>query len=172
MRRLRSIAMAGPGLLTKQAARIGARTWAQRSGNTHRELRSADRDVAHLGLEQLDTALAQALRLVHREVGVREQLVDPMRGRHAQRHAHAAACDDRPTLELHGRLERLEQPLRDRHGLARAGRPLQEHAELVAAQARDGVARPQAPPEPPRDVGAATANGLRRLSAGADPRHA
>jgi hypothetical protein len=35
----------------------------------------------------------------------------------------------------------------------RAGRALQQHAELVAAQTRDGVARPQAAPEPPGDVG-------------------
>ena len=50
--------------------------------------------------------------------------------------------------QLERRLQRIEQPLRGPRGVAGLAQLLEEHGELVAAQAGDRVGRPQAVREP------------------------
>ena len=63
----------------------------------------------HLGLEQLDTALAQALGAVHREVGVAYETVGIV-VRSGDGHPDARTHRGLGTAEVERRLEHLEQP--------------------------------------------------------------
>ena len=120
----------------------------------HRPLElAADREavdgaVVHRRLEHLDAALAVRLGRVHGEVGVAEQLVGRGGGPEAGGDADAGPGVHLTALDHDRLVQGVEDPLGHLdHGL-RVGRVLEEHRELVTAEASRGVARAQAAAEP------------------------
>ena len=117
------------------------------------QLEALEHALVHRRLEQPVAALALALGDVHRGVRVADQLVGVRR---------RAAVDDRDAeAGTHGELlvldgqrhgERLDDPLgRVGRGLRAVG-ALEQHGELVAAEAGGGVARADARRQPLRDL--------------------
>ena len=97
--------------------------------------------VAHVEVEDLEPPLARLLRLVHREVGVADQLVRPAavpRGRDPDAEVHR----DRFVRGLDRLLKRAHDPLGDEHGVVVCVLALVDHhGEFVTAEPCDRVAR-------------------------------
>ncbi len=94
----------------------------------------------HRRVEEDVAAARPPLRRVHRHVGVAQQLVHPIlfgdaRDPDARPHAHRRAG-----RQLDRMTERLHDAVGDDRRVGVAAHVLQQHRELVAAQARDGVA--------------------------------
>ena len=95
----------------------------------------------HLRLEQPEAALAIALGYVHGGVCVADQLVGADRRGSLQDRDADGAAHDQLLAGDHQRLAQvLEHPLGDLGGRVGAVEVLQQHDELVAAEARGGVA--------------------------------
>ena len=100
---------------------------------------------AHRVVEHLDAAAARLLGVVHRGVGVAEQLLRALVARRRQRDADARADEHLGAAHDHRPDDGREQPLGDLDRLlARGlvGQVFAEDRELVAAEAGDGVAGP------------------------------
>ena len=93
-----------------------------------------------------DAPLAGALRRVHRDVGVPEQVVRRIGTRRA-RDADAGVDVHLVAAEQERRLHRLAEPLHQRRRVHRTAL-LQEDRELVAAESRHRVGHPGARAEP------------------------
>ena len=101
---------------------------------------------------ELGAALAVALGFVHGEVCLAQELLDPAVVRATDDQPDAGRDRDGLAVEFDRLREGLEDP---RGGMGHAGGVgdvLDEHAELVAAQARRGVGRAQAGAESARDL--------------------
>ena len=97
------------------------------------------RRVLHGRLVHDVAALAGGLRRVHGDVGIAHQLLDAVLGiregdADARRHAHVG---DRLVERL---LQRLDDARGDLEHRVLRGQVLEQHGELVAAEAGDGVA--------------------------------
>ena len=95
----------------------------------------------HRRLEDAVAALAVALGHIHRNVGVPQELG---RGRRVhvladETDADARARKDVLAVDLHRQVERSQDPRRRVGGVCRAFDAVQEHGELVASEAGDGV---------------------------------
>ncbi len=105
----------------------------------------------HLRFEKPDLAAAGRLGRIKGEIGVVEQGVDVRAVARGQRHADAGAHGDACIAHLAGRLQAVEDPVRELLGLVDGGDIAQDDGELVAPQTRDGVrsarARQQAAPD-------------------------
>ena len=99
-------------------------------------------------------ALPAGLRAVHGDVGVADQLLR-VDVRPAERDPDRAGDEQLAPRDRERGGERREHALGDHRGLARVGHVLEQHGELVAAHARDGVAGAQRRVEPERDGAAA-----------------
>ena len=112
------------------------------------ELEPLDDLGLHAVLEDAVAALAVALGAVHRDVGLAQQLRGLVAADgDAERHLDvdlAAGDDDR-------RAQRGGDPLGHEHRLVDLTQVLQQHRELVAAQARGGVGAAQRLGDAPRD---------------------
>ncbi len=108
---------------------------------------------AHLRVEHLEAALAAALRAVHRGVGVAQHLGRARLSAFHEDDADADAEVVRAPVELERLRERLADPLGDADRLRLGVEVLAQDHELVAAEARDGVAdaQPLAQPRRQRD---------------------
>ena len=107
-------------------------------------------------LEDPVAALAVALAHVHRRVGVAHEVVSRdhrlVRLRHGHGDAEARAHDELLRLEADGHGERFHDAIGQiGDGLQTRG-VLQEHRELVTAEARRGVGRTDRVDEPPADL--------------------
>ena len=110
------------------------------------QLQSLEHLLAHAGLEHLEAALAATLGEVHRDVGIADHGVDVV-VQVGERDADRGVLEDpqlgadvgRPAHGLDGAAGNRRTTL-DR-------RALEQDRELVAAEAGDGVARPQQCPE-------------------------
>jgi hypothetical protein len=103
--------------------------------------------AVHLLVEDRRAPAAPALGSVHGEVGGADQVgrahpVGAQRDPDRDPDAQVAALDAERLLH------RAQDPLGDHRRLGRLGEPLQQHRELVAAQARDGVAGAQRAGDP------------------------
>ena len=104
--------------------------------------------LAHARLEHLEARAAVGLRPVHGDVGVAQEslgggaLVAP-----AERDPDAGAHEDLLVLDPERPAERLDDPLGDEGGVRAHPDVLEQHGELVAADARDGVDAPEAAAE-------------------------
>ena len=106
----------------------------------------------HRRVEEGDAVLALFLGAVERDVGVAHQVrVGVTLLRH--RDPDARGNGHRQLVDLDRQLEHVEQPVRDRHDLGDVGDAVEQHRELVAAQTRDRVARPEAFAQPVGDRG-------------------
>ena len=112
------------------------------------DLQPAQGAGPHLGVEELAAGAAAFLGPVHRGVGVADQQVgvDRLAGRRA-RHGDADAGADEVVDPAHrvGLGEGGGDAVGDRDRLVLVGEPVDEDAELIAAEAGDDVARPQVP---------------------------
>ena len=102
-----------------------------------------DRGV-HAALEARPAALALLLGLVHGDVGVADQLARAGRLGVVGGDADAGADADRLVAGRHALGERGEDPLGDHHDVLGPVEAVEQDGELVAAEARDGVARAHA----------------------------
>ena len=111
------------------------------------QLEAFDDALVHRGLEQAVPALAVALRHVHGDVGVPQQLLGILREQVLVAHADADARArvDLLAVDLGRRLELAQQPLGDQRRLVGAGDAVEQDRELVAAEARDRVGRDGSP---------------------------
>ena len=103
----------------------------------------------HVGVEQLVAVLAPGLGRVHGHVGVAEQLLGLVGAGPPGGHAQAGLDRDGAAVEAERLVQGVEHPAGDRRRRLGVGDPLQQHRELVAAQAGRGVGRAQAALEPP-----------------------
>ncbi len=97
------------------------------------------RGALHRGLVDEVAALAGGLRRVHGDVGVAHQLLDAV-VRRGERHADARRDAHVRAGQVERFLQRLDDPPGDLHHLLPGAEILEQHGELVAAEARDGVA--------------------------------
>jgi hypothetical protein len=97
----------------------------------------------HLRLEALVAALAPALRRVHGEIGVAEQLV-AVRAGEIEGDSDAHADEHGSSRDRQRTLERGEHTVGHLRRLSLVGEILQQHRELVAAQPGRGVLEPEA----------------------------
>ena len=105
------------------------------------QLEAGEHALVHPRLEQAVAALAVALGVVHRRVGVADELLGLDDGpRLGERDAHAGAQDELlvPDAQRHG--HRLEHAVGGLDGLVGVADALEQHRELVAAEAGGGVA--------------------------------
>ena len=100
--------------------------------------------IAIGGVDRVPRAVA--LRHVHRDVGLLEQLVDRGGVRREARDPDASVDDQRAIAEEKRLLEILEDLARGQLR-TRDVRDRQQHGELVAAEPRHGVGLPQCPPQ-------------------------
>ena len=98
----------------------------------------------HCRVEHGHSTLAARLRRVHRDVGVPEQLVGPDLGPAGDRDPNAAADHDFLTQHRQRDLERLDDPVGDRHCPIEPCVVLEEDRELVAAEPGRQVVGPDA----------------------------
>ena len=106
---------------------------------------------AHADVEDLEGPLARGLGLVHRDVGVADQVLG--RDRALMVGGDADARVDRNAVGPHhhrGR-ERVHDPARHARGRHLRVAVLDHHRELVAAEPRDEILGPQAGAQPQRD---------------------
>ena len=104
----------------------------------------------HRRLEQLDAVAADALGVIHRELGVLEHLLGAVRLAVAERNAHRSGEEDLAVVEGDGRAQSFAQRLGESDDAL--GLPLrqQNERELVAGQPRQRVLRLEQPSEPAR----------------------
>ena len=118
-----------------------------------RELR--DHGLLHLGLEVAEGVAVGGLRLVHRDIGVAQQLVDRRgwRGEPVEFHDGDpdAALDRDLAVQPQGSADDLEQLGHDLRDGRLVRDVLEQDRELVAAQAGSGVALPQRGTQARRD---------------------
>ena len=127
----------------------------ERALHVRLELQPAQRRLVHRGLEHLVAVLAPLLGHVHRDVGVAHQRLDVVDlGVVGLRDRDPDARPDEHllVLEVERPVERLDQPLGDVGRADRIAAVLEQHRELVAAEARRGIGRPQDMPEPLADL--------------------
>ena len=103
----------------------------------------------HLLVEQLDTGRVQ-LRSIHGLVGIANQGLGVLVRLARERDADARADEDLVTVGRERLGEGALNPPRDRDRLGLDGEVLAEHHELVTAEARHCVARPDHVAETPR----------------------
>jgi hypothetical protein len=113
------------------------------------QLQPLEHVLVHVGAEQLVAVLAPGLGRVRGHVGVAEQLLGLVDARPAHGHAQAGLDRDGPAVEAERLVQAVEDPAGDRRRRVGVGDPLQQHAELVAAEAGRGVGRAQAALEAP-----------------------
>ena len=92
------------------------------------------------GIEDLDAAAAEPLGLVQRHIGVVQQVLRGDVGTVVDADADGRAELEAAALEHEGRGQRAQHPGRDLTGFELAG-VLAQDGELVAAEARERVAR-------------------------------
>jgi hypothetical protein len=92
--------------------------------------------------------LPPGLGRVHGHIGVAQQFLGRVGARPAGGHAHAGLDRDPPAVEAERLVQGVERPAGHGRGRLGVGHPLQQHGELVAAEAGGGVGRAQAPLEP------------------------
>ena len=97
----------------------------------------------HLRLEDLVAALSPALRRVHGEIGVAKQLIT-VRTREVECDPDAHSDEHLAASDLQRTPERGQHAFGDVRRLALVGEVLEQHCELVAAQAGGGVLDPEA----------------------------
>ena len=97
----------------------------------------------HLLPVDLEAVLAALLRLVHGDVRVAQQLFAGD-SRFVERDADAACCGGGPGSLRDGHAERFEDPLGQGRDVLAGPHVLNENGELVAAETRRGVERPEA----------------------------
>ncbi len=101
--------------------------------------RGRGRVLVQHGGEELVAVAAELLRAVHRQVGEAQQRGDVVAVLRHAGDADARAGSDLVLADAVGLAELVQQLLRHRGGLAGIGDVLQQHAELVAADARHEV---------------------------------
>ena len=104
----------------------------------------------HVAGEDLVAGAAARLRPVHRRVRVAQHVLGALVARARQRDADADAGEHLVPAHLDGRGQLLVDPLGDAGGVRLAVDVVEQHGELVAAQARQRVAGPQAALQPAR----------------------
>jgi hypothetical protein len=98
----------------------------------------------HARVVALESAVAGRLGPVHGQVGVAQQLIGPVDiGVHAG-DSHAAPHVALAVVDEEGLAEVLQDPLGDRGQFEVVAGVLDEHGELIAAEAGNRVARPDA----------------------------
>ena len=115
------------------------------------ETQPVERARVHVGVEQLVPRLALRLGVIHRRVRVPHDLFGVLVLGPDARDADAGRREHFPAPDGEGRAEGLLNPERNGVGLRVVGEAAQQDGELVAAQPRDRVVRPQASLEPTRD---------------------
>ena len=113
------------------------------------QLEAVDGGRPHAVLEELDAGLAVGLGGVHGEVGVLQHALARLVDAAGQPEAGADAEVAAGQRERH--VEGGQHPLGDQRALAGGGVALDEDGELVAADARHGVAEAHARPQPLAD---------------------
>jgi hypothetical protein len=118
------------------------------------QLEALDHPLVHRRLEDAVTPLAVALRHVHRDVGVSQQLgrVGYVGLAVDEADTDAGAREDLFGLDLRRDLERLQNPGGGVGGLGRVRCSLEQDGELVPAETRDSVGRPDGDQKPLRDL--------------------
>ena len=101
---------------------------------------------------QGDPALAVGFRLVHRDVGVAQDLVRLAIPKVAERYADAREGSQLGAVHARRLLECFEQALAQRHDVVLPVNAFQQHGELVAAEPRHQIVWPHARIEAPRDI--------------------
>ena len=115
-------------------------------------LQAAQRALLHVGVEQLVTRLAALLGAVHRRVGVPDHgLGVRLLAARRQRDAQARRQEGLAVVECERGADGGRHPLGDQHGVALTA-DVAHDRELVAAEARHRVARPDDPAEAVGDV--------------------
>jgi hypothetical protein len=100
-----------------------------------------ERDRVHLRGKELEIVAAKFLRRVHRRVGRLDQGLAVVAVRRVHGDADAGA-DDEFVAVVHERPgQRLQQPLRNHHGVARYEQVAQQNDKFVAAQPREECRR-------------------------------
>ena len=102
--------------------------------------------------EDLVAGAAARLGPVHRRVRVAQHVLGAVVAGARQRDADADAGEHLVPAHLDRRGQLLVNPLGDAGGVRLAVDVLEQHGELVAAEARERVARAHAALEPPRDA--------------------
>ena len=136
--RLEAADQAGVGRderLAEQAQLVARQRLAQRG--LERDL-GGDPELHRL-VEQLVAAAPVALRAVHGDVGVRQDLLGGLGAVGGKRHADARAHVRFVGAEIEGLLQRRDDAFREVGCLVHAFDVFAQHDELVAAQARDRV---------------------------------
>ncbi len=105
----------------------------------------------HPGLVVGKTLLADALRRVHRDVGVLQELIGARSGRGGS-DSDAAVHSRLPAVKCQRPSKRLQKRLRDDLAAVSIGR-VEQHGELVAAEARRCVRRAHRPLDTTTDLG-------------------
>ncbi len=107
--------------------------------------------VAHGPVEQLEAVAAPVLGAVHRRVGVLDERLRRLRASSAEGDADAGGREQLALPERERLLEGRSHAVDDAQRVRLVLHLLAQHRELVAAEARDGVARTHSCPEPGPD---------------------
>ena len=105
---------------------------------------------AHRRLEHLDAVAADALGVIHRELGVLEHLLGAVRLAVGKRDADRGGEEDLAVVERDRRAQRAAQRLGEGDDALRLPLRQQDQRELVAGEPRQRVLRLQQPAEPAR----------------------
>ena len=107
--------------------------------------------LVHRWLEHPIAGLAGGLGFIHGDIGSAQHVSGSRQFRRAEGDADAGADEQRPIAQVEGRLELGQHSFRDADRLFVVD-VLQEQRELVAAEARGGVARPDGPRQATGDL--------------------
>ena len=108
--------------------------------------------VAHGEVEDLEPGVPQRLGAVHGDVGVAEQILGLEVAGRAQHRADARRGHQVPARDAEWRRQGLADPRRGVLDVVRTAHLLEHDGELVSAQARDHVARPERGDQAPGDA--------------------
>ena len=103
------------------------------------ELQPFDGAIVHGRVEQRVAAAASRFRPVHRDVGVADEIVAGLGAGAADGNADARAGEHLVPAEHHRRRHGLLETLGHAHRIARVSDVLEQHRELVAADASQAV---------------------------------
>ena len=107
---------------------------------------------AHRRLEHLDAVAADALGVIHRELGVLEHLLVAVRLAVGQRDADRGGEEDLAIVERDRRAQRFAQGLGEGDDAGGLLLGHQDQAELIAGQTRERILRLEQPAEPARQA--------------------